>query len=124
MSAKLSLGGSIWCYLRECTAPDTIYARFDDDICYVADDAIANWRKFREANVAPFLVLGNIVNNAVCSHSHQQAGLIPTSWDTVEKNRFACCVKAAYNALTPAGRPVHDGPAHQEAQSALHVFAS
>ena len=84
MSAKLSLGGSIWCYLRECTAPDTIYARFDDDICYVAADAIANWRRCREANVVPFLVLGNIVNNAVCSHSHQQAGLIPTSWGTVE----------------------------------------
>ena len=82
MSAKLSLGGSIWCYLRECTTPDTIYARFDDDICYVADDAIANWRRFREANVVPFLVLGNIVNNAACSHSHQQAGLIPTSWGT------------------------------------------
>ena len=42
------------------------YARFDDDICYMTDDALANLRRFREENTEPFLVLGNIVNNAVC----------------------------------------------------------
>lgn len=83
MDPKLSLAGSIWRYLRDCTDEDTSYARFDDDICYMTDDAIANLRRFREENTEPFLVLGNIVNNAVCSCSHQRAGLIPTSWDAV-----------------------------------------
>jgi hypothetical protein len=80
---KLLLPASIWCYLRDYTDQDAIYARFDDDICYMTDDAIANLRRYREENPEPLLVLGNIVNNAVCSHSHQQAGLIPTSWGAV-----------------------------------------
>jgi len=79
----LSLGGSIWSYLRDCTDPDTIYARFDDDICYMADDAVSNLRRFREENPEPFLVLGNIVNNAVCTHFYQRAGVVPTSWGAV-----------------------------------------
>jgi hypothetical protein len=83
MDSRLSLGGSIWRYLRDCTDEETIYARFDDDICYMADDALANFRRFREENSEPFLVLGNIVNNAVCSYFHQRADLIPKRWDAV-----------------------------------------
>jgi hypothetical protein len=83
MNHHLTLGGSIWAYLRECTDPDTIYTRFDDDICYMADDAIPNMRRFREENTEPFLVLGNIVNNAVCTHFFQRAGVVPTSWGVV-----------------------------------------
>ena len=83
MDPNLSLGEGIWSYLRDCTDPDTIYARFDDDICYMADDAIAKLCEYRQQHRDPLLVLGNIVNNAVCAHFHQQAGLIPRSWGEV-----------------------------------------
>jgi len=84
MDRGLSLGGGIWTYLRDCVDPDTIYARLDDDICYMADDALANLRQFREQHPEPFLVLGNIVNNAVCTHCYQQAGIVPTRWGVVQ----------------------------------------
>jgi hypothetical protein len=77
------VGYTIWQYMSDCTEPDTMYLRVDDDICYIAGDAIVKMRDFRLAHREPFLVLGNIVNNAVCAHYHQQAGMIPTSWGAV-----------------------------------------
>jgi hypothetical protein len=77
------VGYTIWQYMSDCTEPDTMYLRVDDDICYMAGDAIVQMRDFRLANREPFLVLGNIVNNAVCAHYHQQAGLAPQSWGAV-----------------------------------------
>lgn len=77
------VGFVIWQYMKECTESDTVYLRLDDDICYMADDAIVQMRDYRLANPEPFLVLGNIVNNAVCSHFHQRAGLLPLSWGAV-----------------------------------------
>jgi hypothetical protein len=77
------VGYVIWQYMSDCTEPDTIYLRLDDDICYLSGDAITQMRDFRLAHPEPFLVLGNIVNNAVCAHFHQQAGLLPKSWGSV-----------------------------------------
>jgi len=72
-----SLMSNIWKFFKDYTDPDTIYIRLDDDICYIAPDAIANLVRFRQENPEPFLVLGNIVNNSVCTHFHQKAGLLP-----------------------------------------------
>lgn len=83
---RLSIGESIWAYLRECTALDTLYLRFDDDICYMAEDAVANLIAYRQQHREPLLVLGNIVNNAICTHFQQQAGVIPASWDHVSND--------------------------------------
>lgn len=80
----LSMGASIWRYVRDCDDADTIYLRLDDDICYIGDDAVKQMRDYRLAHPEPFLVLGNIVNNAVCAHFHQQAGVVPRKWGTVE----------------------------------------
>ncbi|QDT70923.1 hypothetical protein [Lacipirellula limnantheis] len=77
------IGYTIWRYMSECTDAETIYLRLDDDICYMADDAIQQMRDARMARPEPLLILGNIVNNAVCSHFHQRAGLLPNSWGTV-----------------------------------------
>ena len=71
-----TLSSNIWKFFQDCTDPDTIYIRLDDDICYIAPDAIANLVRFRRENPDPFLVFGNIVNNAVCAYFHQRAGLI------------------------------------------------
>jgi hypothetical protein len=57
--------------------PDTVYIRFDDDICWMADDAIEKLVACRLAHPKPFLVFGNIVNNAICNCIHQQIGAIP-----------------------------------------------
>jgi hypothetical protein len=51
--------------------------------------------RFRLAHREPVVVLGNVVNNAVCSHALQQHGLIPTAWGEVENfcldgNGWAC----------------------------------
>jgi hypothetical protein len=77
------VGFAIWQYMSECVEADTVYLRLDDDICYIADDAIQQMLDYRLKHPEPFLVLGNIVNNAICSHFHQQAGLIPKSWGVV-----------------------------------------
>lgn len=61
-------------FFPKAAEPDCVYVRLDDDIVYVAPgffDAIIG---FRLANPSPFLVYGNIVNNAIVSHLHQRNG--------------------------------------------------
>jgi hypothetical protein len=77
------VGYAIWQYMSDCIEADTVYLRLDDDICYIDDGAITAMRDHRLANPEPFLVLGNIVNNAVCTHFQQQAGNLPKSWGLV-----------------------------------------
>jgi hypothetical protein len=83
VNAALSLGNRIWGFFRHYCEEDTVYVRLDDDICYIADDAVESLVRCRTANRKPLLVLGNIVNNAVCTHFHQRDGLVPTSWGPV-----------------------------------------
>ncbi len=80
----LTLPENIWRYFRDYSDPGTLYLRFDDDIVYFADDAVENLVRYRLAHREPFLILGNIVNNAVCTHFHQQAGLVPLRWGRVQ----------------------------------------
>ena len=74
---------SIWHYFQDYVLDDTIYIRLDDDICYIAPNAIPNIVAFRTAHRAPFLILGNIVNNAICSYYQQQRGKLPLQWGLV-----------------------------------------
>jgi hypothetical protein len=80
----LDLGPSIWRFFRDYAEPDTLYVRFDDDIVYMSADAVARLVNYRLVHREPLLVLGNIINNAVCTHFHQQAGLVPAHWGHVE----------------------------------------
>lgn len=87
------IGHAIWRFMARCVDPGTVYLRLDDDICYVTN-AIEAILARRLADPRPFLVLGNIVNNAICSHFHQAAGLIPTSWGEI---RQECMDEAGWN---------------------------
>lgn len=64
-------------------APETFYFRFDDDIVYVHPRYFEEMVAFRLAHPEYFLVMGNIINNAVISFIHQQAGRIDTNHGTV-----------------------------------------
>ena len=77
---------AIWRFMAACVAPDTVYLRLDDDICYVAEGAIEAIYRQRLAESRPFLILGNIVNNAICTHFYQQAGLVPRDWGDVRQD--------------------------------------
>jgi len=54
----------------------TYYFRFDDDIVYVHPRYFEEMVKLRDAHPEYFLIMGNILNNAVISWIHQQAGRI------------------------------------------------
>ena len=76
-SDRLSkLDGSVHQFFRYCTDPDTIYVRFDDDICWVSSDAITNLVRFRLENRQFPIVFANTINNSICSFIHQQIGCI------------------------------------------------
>jgi hypothetical protein len=75
---------SIAPFFQHCQDEHTLYIRFDDDICYIADQAIANLIAFRKENPQFFLVFGNIINNSICSFLHQRAGNLPASTPVVQ----------------------------------------
>jgi hypothetical protein len=60
---------------------DTIFIRFDDDIVWMADDAIQKLLDVRIDMPHYFLIFANTVNNSLCSHLHQRIGALPpTPW--------------------------------------------
>lgn len=75
---KRTHGDNIWKFFKEYVDPNSLYVRFDDDIIWMADEAVERLVQFRMRHRNPPLVLGNIVNNAVCTAAHQTAGLIGT----------------------------------------------
>jgi hypothetical protein len=76
---EISVIGNICPFWRAAADPDALYIRFDDDIIWMAPDAIQNLIDYRLAHPEPFLVFGNIINNAFCSYLHQRFGCIPLS---------------------------------------------
>ena len=56
---------SIGNFFKNYIDPDTIYLRFDDDICYIAPDAIINLLDFRIEHPEFFIVYPIIVNNSM-----------------------------------------------------------
>lgn len=56
--------------------PNTYYFRFDDDIVYIHPRYFEEMVALRESDPKYFLIMGNILNNAVISYIHQQAGRI------------------------------------------------
>lgn len=70
------IGYSIYQYFRNCCDPNTIYIRFDDDICYVAPNAIKNLVRCRVLFNHNFLIFANIINNSITSHLYQRFRVI------------------------------------------------
>jgi hypothetical protein len=70
---------------------DAIYVRLDDDVCWLAENALERLVDCRIKNPEPFLVYANTINNAFCSHMHQRAGVIPLEAGVCSSNAF-CAV--------------------------------
>ena len=68
----------IYRFFPSYTDPNTIYLRFDDDVCYIAPETVKELVDYRLRNPAPFLVLPAIVNNSYCSYLQQRQGTLPT----------------------------------------------
>lgn len=68
----------IFQFFANCIEKDTVYIRIDDDILFIANDALRKLAEFRINNPNYFLVYGNIINNSICSHLHQRFGAIDT----------------------------------------------
>ena len=79
VEARIPINGihSVYHFFRDCIDSDTIYIRFDDDICWVAPEAAETLARFRLEHPEPPLILANTVNNGICSHLHQRIGCIP-----------------------------------------------
>jgi hypothetical protein len=60
--------GTIGQFFQDCVSPDTVYIRFDDDICFIERDLIKNLAKFRADNPEPFLISPIVINNAIISY--------------------------------------------------------
>lgn len=82
VESRIPINGiySIHHFFKYYQDPNTIYVRFDDDVCYVHPKAVEELVKFRIENPQPFLVFGNIINNPDISWFHQKSGIIPASF--------------------------------------------
>ena len=68
---------SIHTFFKYTTESNTIYIRLDDDIIYLEKNFIRKLANERTKDTEPFLIYGNIVNNAICDHIHQRIGALP-----------------------------------------------
>ena len=69
----------IYTFFKYANDPNTIYLRFDDDICYFGDDSVLFLLKARFDNPNAFVVSANIVDNSLISYIHQKIGVLPTT---------------------------------------------
>lgn len=82
LDVKFAGNFSISSFFKYCQDESAVYLRLDDDICFIDSQALNNIFTFRLNNPNPFVVVGNIVNNAVINHIHQKAGRYDTSYGT------------------------------------------
>ena len=72
-------------FYQYATDPDTVYIRFDDDIVWIAPDAIESLLRLRLEQRDPFVVFATIWNNAVISSIAQELGIINGSYGHVDR---------------------------------------
>lgn len=65
---------SINAFYKDCTEPDAIYFKLDDDIIWMEPDLIEKMVKFRVDNPDYFLVSPLVVNNALSTYLFQLSG--------------------------------------------------
>jgi hypothetical protein len=63
---------NIFKFFRYASDRRSIYVRIDDDVVYLEPKFFKKFFDFRCNNPEPFLVYGNIINNAIISHLHQR----------------------------------------------------
>lgn len=66
---------SIYPFFKTSCEDRTIYIRLDDDVACAPPESLWNMVTARLRYPEPFLILGNTVNNALCSHLHQRLGI-------------------------------------------------
>jgi hypothetical protein len=75
---------SIHSFFRDCADHDAVYIRLDDDIVFLEKNFCKKLFQYRVDNPDPFLVYGNIVNNACISHLHQRYGALGVNTPHIE----------------------------------------
>jgi hypothetical protein len=68
-------GNTIYPFFKNTIDPDTVYIRFDDDVCYIEPFLIRRLASKRWERKEPFLISPLIINNAVCTALIQHLGL-------------------------------------------------
>lgn len=71
---------SISSFFKYAVDPNAVYLRLDDDICFIDKKAISTIFEYRINNTKPFLVYGNIVNNAMINYIQQRCGRYDSSY--------------------------------------------
>jgi hypothetical protein len=71
---------NIYKFFKFANNINTIYVRLDDDIVYLEPKFLQKMFKFRLENPEPFIIYGNIINNAVVSHFHQKNNLLDINY--------------------------------------------
>lgn len=90
---KVNGNSTIGYFFKNCTDPNTIYVRFDDDIVGLdTEDAFLRFLDYRIANPQFFLVYGCILNNAIVSHLLQRSMQLDTKLGT-----------SSYRCMCPVG---------------------
>lgn len=62
-------------FFRKCIDPSTIYIRFDDDICFIDENALENLLTFRIENPEIFIVYPVIINNCFITNILQNLNI-------------------------------------------------
>lgn len=66
---------------------DTIYIRLDDDITWVAEDAIEKICQARVVHPDAFAIYPNIINSTMCTSWHQEIGALSEEFGIVRRER-------------------------------------
>lgn len=88
---------NIFKFFKYAKDVNSVYIRLDDDIVYLEPDFFKNMFKFRIENPEPFVIFGNIINNAVISHLHQRNKLL-----NIDYPQYVW-----YNCFDPVGTKDH-----------------
>jgi len=84
---------SIHTFFKYTTESNVVYIRLDDDIVYLEKNFIRKLANERAKDPEPFLIYGNIVNNAICDHIHQRIGALPLS---ISEMSYDCLCPVAW----------------------------
>lgn len=76
-------GTTIHPFFKYCIKEDECYLRLDDDIVFIKKGSLETLFQRRLELDEPFLLFGNIFNNAIITHLHQRFGLLPTKYGIV-----------------------------------------
>ena len=67
---------NLFVFYHQCTDPNTVYIKLDDDIVWLEGGFIKEMKQFRMDNPEYFITYGNTVNNQCIDHVHQRIGAL------------------------------------------------